>query len=73
MAVAVLARNQKVLRVDSSLRDNHIELLPMAVLPDKKEWIAEHDLAMLMLDGYESNSIFHMYSMYICWFECFGF
>jgi hypothetical protein len=66
MAAAVaVARNQKVLRVDSSLRDKHIDLLPMAVLPDKKEWIAEHDLEMLMLDGYESNSIFYMYAMYM--------
>ena len=60
MTAAVLARNQKVLRVDSSLRDNNIDLLPMAVLPDRKEWIAEHDLEMLMLDGYESISIFHL-------------
>ena len=65
MAAAVLARNQKVLRVDSSLRDNHIDLLPMPVLPERKEWIAEHDLEMLMLDGYESNSIFYMYAMYM--------
>ncbi len=55
MAAGVLAsRNQKLARVDSTLRDNpHIDLIPVPLLPDKKEWIAEHDIEMLMLDGYE--------------------
>ena len=54
MAASVLAsRNQKVSRVGSSIRDRHNELIPMTLLPDKKEWIADHDIEMLMLDGYE--------------------
>ncbi len=55
-ATSLLARNQKqIARTDSTLRDNHIELT-MPLLPDKKEWLADHDIEMLMLDGYESNS-----------------
>ncbi len=58
MAASVLAsRNQKVSRVGSSIRDKHTDLIPMPLLPDKKEWIAEHDIEMLMLDGYECNTI----------------
>jgi hypothetical protein len=26
-------------------------IVPVSVLPDRKEWIKEHDLLMLMLDG----------------------
>jgi hypothetical protein len=52
MAAAVLARSYKMQRPGSSICDNHIELIPMPLLPDKKEWVAEYDLEMLMLDGY---------------------
>jgi hypothetical protein len=66
MAAAVLAsRHPKVARVGSSLRDNHIELIPMPLLPDKKEWLAEHDIEMLMLDGYETFKSFVLVALHL--------
>jgi hypothetical protein len=54
MAVASTAtrkyKHQESLRPDKVHRDvNSIA----ACLPDKKDWIAEHDLQMLMLNGCE--------------------
>ncbi len=57
MAAAVLATRGKTIRPGSSRQENNIELIPMPLLPDKKEWIAEHDIEMLMLDGYDIKSI----------------
>jgi hypothetical protein len=52
MAAAVLSSRRDVPRV--VIRDttrNTADLLPISLLPDSKEWIAEHDVEMLMLDG----------------------
>jgi hypothetical protein len=66
MAASVLAsRNQKFSRVGSSIRDHHTDLIPMPLLPDEKEWIAEHDIEMLMLDGYECNLIQKMQGIHL--------
>jgi hypothetical protein len=37
----------------------------MTLLPDKKEWIAEHDIEMLMLDGYECNTIQNIHDIHL--------
>ena len=52
MAAAVIASRRDVLP-RGTLRDqmNTDDLLPISVLPDSKEWIADHDIEMLMLDG----------------------
>ncbi len=50
MAAAVIARKDRVVRMGSSLRDlKNVDLV--AHLPDKKDWIADHKIEMLMLDG----------------------
>ncbi len=51
MAAVLAHRAKPTMRLGSSRLDNNIELIPMPLLPDRKEWIAEHDVEMLMLDG----------------------
>lgn len=50
MAASVIARRDKMVRMGSSLRECRNGDL-VAQLPDKKEWIADHKIEMLMLDG----------------------
>jgi hypothetical protein len=53
MAAAVVsAASHKIPLHPDALRDKgNGAAIPVAVLPDKKEWIEEHNLSMLMLDG----------------------
>ncbi len=43
------ARKLSMRRQDSDLL--HVDINAVSVLPEKKEWIAEHNLEMLMLNG----------------------
>ncbi len=47
---SVIARRDRMVRMGSSLRECRNSDL-VAQLPDKKEWIADHKIEMLMLDG----------------------
>jgi hypothetical protein len=52
MAIATAVSNKFTLRQDSFKGDKlNGSIVPVSVLPDRKEWIKEHDLLMLMLDG----------------------
>jgi hypothetical protein len=50
-AVTVLSggRKQSVRRQESGII--HVDINAVSLLPDKKDWIAEHNLQMLMLNG----------------------
>ena len=50
MAASVLARRDKMVRMGSSLREGRNGDL-VAQLPEKKEWIADYRIDLLMLDG----------------------
>jgi hypothetical protein len=52
MAIAAAVSNKFILRQDSFNKTvSSGSILPVSLLPDKKEWIAEHNLLMHMLDG----------------------
>ncbi len=53
-SATVVLRGEKPMRPGSSQVESKIDLIPISVLPDKKEWIAAYDIEMLMLDGYDS-------------------
>jgi hypothetical protein len=53
MAAAALSASRTFRRTDSSFKDsrNSALLLDVPQLPEKKEWIADYTIEMLMLDG----------------------
>jgi hypothetical protein len=50
MAAAVISSRRDVLPRGTP-QMNTDDLLPISLLPDSKDWIAAHDIEMLMLDG----------------------
>ncbi len=51
MALASISANRKYLKRQDSDNVVTVDINSVSQLPDKKEWIAEHDLQMLMLNG----------------------
>ena len=50
MAAAVL-KTRSTLQMGSSLQRVDVNTISVPQLPDKKEWLAEYDVEILMLDG----------------------
>ena len=51
MAVASVVSHKVPTNLDASREKGGIAIIPVAILPDKKEWVENHNLSMLMLDG----------------------
>jgi hypothetical protein len=55
LAASVLSRRETFRRKQSGFRDtvakNSCDLLDVRLLPESKEWIADYNIEMLMLDG----------------------
>jgi hypothetical protein len=51
MAVASVVAHKVPTNLDAMREKGSVAILPVAVLPDKREWVEDHNLSMLMLDG----------------------
>jgi hypothetical protein len=51
MAVASAVAHKAPINLDAIREKGNGTLIPVAVLPDKKEWVEDYNLSMLMLDG----------------------
>jgi hypothetical protein len=52
MAIAsVVAHKVSAINLDTVREKGNNAIIPVAVLPDKKDWVADHNISMLMLDG----------------------
>jgi hypothetical protein len=52
LSAAAVVTNKFALRQESFKSDkSNGSIVPLSILPDKKEWLQEHHLLMLMLDG----------------------